>query len=147
MRTLMTFAVLATILTVMPTYAERGASIEHVKDSGRLIRLNVRDGSTLIVTLDGVGCDDTICSRVAVNARSLGNVIANRTRFADIAAIRDISEAAATFVLRDGTTHRLSVVPDNRVLYVFDANHRAQKISLQRLTSVEFDATGSSRSE
>ena len=147
MRTFMTFAVLATILTVMPTYAERGASIEHVKDSGRLIRLNVRDGSSQIVTLDGVGCDDTICSRVAVNARSLGNVIANRTRFADIAAIRDISEAAATFVLRDGTTHRLSVVPDNRVLYVFDANHRAQKISLQRLTSVEFDATGSSRSE
>jgi hypothetical protein len=75
-----------------------------------------------------------------VNARSLGNVITNRTRFADIAAIRDISEAAATFVLRDGTIHRLSVVPDNRVLYVFDANHRAQKIGLHRLTSVEFSA-------
>jgi hypothetical protein len=147
MRMFMTFAVVATILTVMPTYAERGGSIEHVKNTGRLIRLNVRDGSSQIVTLDGVGCDDTICSRVAVNVRSLGNVIANRTRFADIGAIRDISEAAATFVLKDGTTHRLSVVPDNRVLYVFDANHRAQKISLQCLTSVEFDATRSSRSE
>ena len=147
MRTFMTFAVLATILTVMPTYAERGAPSERAEHAAHLIRVNVRDGSAQIVTLEGVGCDDTICSRVAVNARSLGNVIANRTRFADIAAIRDISEAAATFVLRDGTTHRLSVVPDNRVLYVFDANHRAQKISLQRLTSVEFDATGSSRSE
>ena len=140
MRTFMTLAVLATILTVMPSYAERGAANEHLEHTGQLIRLNVRDGSSQIVALDGVGCDETICSRVAVNARSLGNVIANRTRFADIAAIRDISEAAATFVLKDGTTHRLSVVPDNRVLYVFDANHRSQKISLQRLTSVEFDA-------
>ena len=140
MRTFMTSAVLATILTAMPMYAERGAPGEHAEHARQLIRLNVRDGSTQIVTLDGVGCDETICSRVAVNARSLGNVIANRTRFADIAAIRDISEAAATFVLKDGTTHQLSIVPDNRVLYVFDANHRPQKISLQRLTSVEFDA-------
>jgi hypothetical protein len=149
MRTLMTFAVLGTVLAVMPTYAdsERAASSEVVEDAGRLIRLNVRDGSSQVVTLDGVGCDETICSRVAVNARSLGNVIANRTRFADIAVIRDISEAAATFVLKDGTTQRLSVVPDNRVLYVFDANHRPQKISLHRLTSVEFNATRSPRSE
>jgi hypothetical protein len=41
MRTFMILAVLAMILTVMPTYAERGASIEHVRDSGRLIRLHV----------------------------------------------------------------------------------------------------------
>ena len=141
MRTFLIFATLATILTVMPMYAERGAPSKHAEHAGPLIRLNVRDGSSQMVTLDGVGCDETICSRVAVNVRSLGNVIANRTRFADIAAIRDISEATATFVLKDGTTHRLSVVPDNRVLYVFDANHRAQKISLQRLTSVEFDAS------
>ena len=146
MRTLMTSAIAAAILTAIPMYAER-ASSERVEQSGQLIRLNVRGGSSQVVTLDGVGCDETICSRVAVNARSLGNVIANRTRFADIAAIRDISEDAATFLLRDGTKRRLTVVPDNRVLYVFDANHRAQKISLQRLTSVEFDATGSARSE
>jgi hypothetical protein len=140
MRTFVTAAVLATILTVIPMYADRGASSEHVEHAGTLIRLNARDGSSQMVTLDGVGCDETICSRVAVNARSVGNVIANRTRFADIVAIRDISEGTATFVLRDGTIHRLSVVPDNRVLYVLDANHRAQKIGLQRLTSVEFNA-------
>ena len=139
MRTLMTSAIAAAILTAIPMYAER-ASSERVEQSGQLIRLNVRGGSSQVVTLDGVGCDETICSRVSVNARSLGNVIANRTRFADIAAIRDISEATATFVLKDGTTQKLSVVPDNRVLYVFDANHRAQKIGLQRLMSVEFDA-------
>jgi hypothetical protein len=140
MRRFMTSAMLTTILTAMPMYAEPGAQSEHVEHAGQLIRLNLRDGSSQTVTLDGVGCDETICSRVAVNARSLGNVIANRTRFADIVAIRDISEATAIFVLKDGTTHRLAVVPDNRVLYVFDANQRAQKISLQRLTSVEFDA-------
>jgi len=139
MRTFMTSAVLATILTAMPMYAEHGAPSKHLEHAGQVIRLNVRDGSSQIVTLDGVGCDETICSRVAVNARSLGNVIANRTRFSDIASIRDIAEDSATFVLKDGTTHRLSVVPDNRVLYVFDANHLSQKISLQRLTSVEFN--------
>jgi len=147
MRTLMTSAMLATVLTVMPMYAERGAPSERVERHGQLIRLNVRDGSSQIVTLNGVGCDETICSRVAVNARSMGNVIANRTRFADIAAIRDISDGTATFVLKDGTIHRLSVVPDNRVLYVFDSNRRAHKISLQSLTSVEFNATESPRSE
>jgi hypothetical protein len=147
MRMFMTSAVLATILTVMPMSAERGTPSEHLEHAGQSIRLNVRDGSSQIVTLDGVGCNETICSRVAVNARSLGNVIANRTRFADIAAIRDISEGTATFVLKDGTMHRLSVVPDNRVLYVFDSNHRPQKISLQRLTSVEFNAIESPRSE
>jgi hypothetical protein len=140
MRTLTTFAVLATILTVMPTYAQRGGASERAEPAGQVLQLNVRDGSSQTVTLDGVGCDETICSRVAVNARSLGNVIANRTRFSDIAAIRDINEGTATFVLKDGTSHRLSVVPDNRVLYVFNATHRAQKVSLQRLTSVEFDA-------
>ncbi len=147
MRTFMTSAVLATILTVMPMYAEHGVPSKHMEQAGQSIRLNVRDGSSQIVTLNGVGCDETICSRVAVSARSLGNVIANRTRFADIAAIRDISEETATFVLKDGTIHRLSVVPDNRVLYVSDANHRAQKISLQRLTSVEFNTSGLPRPE
>jgi len=147
MRTFMTSAMLATVLTVMPMYAERGAHSKRVEHAGQLIRLNVRDGSSQTVMLDGVGCEETICSRVAVNARSLGNVIANRTRFADIAAIRDISDGTATFVLKDGTIHRLSIVPDNRVLYVFDFNRRPQKISLQRLTSVEFNATESPRSE
>ena len=111
MRTFMTSAVLATILTVMPMYAERGVPSEHVERAGQSIRLNVRDGSSQIVTLDGVGCDETICSRVAVNARSLGNVIANRTRFADIAAIRDISEGTATFV-RQAIETRTALSPD-----------------------------------
>lgn len=140
MRTWLTCAVLAAILAAVPLYAKRGARTDSPQHSLRVIRLTMRDGSSRVGQLDGVGCEERICSRVAVNTRLLGNVIANPTHFADIAAIRAISDATATFVLKDGTTRQLSVVPDNRVLYVLDAHRRTQKIDLRRVVSVDFNA-------
>jgi hypothetical protein len=40
-----------------------------------------------------------------------------RTRFDSLAAIRDTTASDALFVLKDGTSHRMSLVSDFRVLY------------------------------
>lgn len=117
--------------------AARGASTH------RTIRLTLRDGSSRLARLDGVGCNESICSRSVVNTRSIGVAGVTHTRLDEMVAVREIEPAAALLVLKDGSTHRVSVVPENRVFYVSGADGREQKIELGKLTSIEFDARAS----
>jgi hypothetical protein len=41
------------------------------------------------------------------------------------------------FELKDGTTRRVSIIPDHRVMYVIDAGH-SQKIGLNDIRAVDF---------
>jgi hypothetical protein len=130
----------AAVLFIVPLHVVSGApSKESAAQGTRLVRLGLQDGSSNVVRLDGVGCDESICSRVAVNSRSVGNAIVNRTRFDTIAAIREIADDSAVFVLKDGTARRVSVIPDNRVLYVIAADGHTQKIGLRQVKSIQFD--------
>jgi len=139
-RTIVTVAVLALGLLFVPLHIVGGAPIkESTAQAARLVRLRLKDGSSKIVRLDGVGCNESICSRVVVNSRTVGDVIANRTRFDDIAAIREICDDTALFVFKDGTKRRVSVVPDNRVLYVIASGGRPQNIGLRDVQAVDFD--------
>ena len=139
-RLIVTSVVLAALLFVVPLHVVSGTPAkESTVQAARLVRLGLRDGSSKVVRLDGVGCDESICSRVAVNSRTVGNAIINRTGFDAIAAIREISKESAIFVLKDGSTHRVSVIPDNRVLYVIAADGHTQKIGLRQVKSIQFD--------
>jgi len=132
LRTLALLALLA-VVSAAPTSVAAGS--RH-----RVIRLSFRDGSSQIVQLNGVGCDESICSRTIVNTRAGGRAVVDHTRLDEIALVRNIDDGDAVVVLKDGSTRRVSVVPDNRVLYVNGADGRRQKIRLHQLTSIQFDA-------
>jgi hypothetical protein len=142
-RTIVTSAVLALALLAVPLHVVGGPARGSTAQAARLVRVGLKDGSSKIVRFDGVGCNESICSRVAVNSRTVGDVIANRTRFDDIAAIQEICDDTALFVFKDGTKRRVSVVPDNRVLYVIGADGNTQKISLAGVLSIDFNPSNS----
>src|SRR5258706_137947 len=113
-RTFSLSVALAVLLLVVPLRIVSGApNSDTSTQSTRLVRLGLRDGSSKVVRLDGVGCAESICSRVAVNSHAVGNVIVNRTQLDTIAAIRDITNDSALFVFGDGSRRRVSVIPDN----------------------------------
>jgi hypothetical protein len=107
--------------------------------------IRLANGSRRTVTLEGVGCSETLCSRVAVRSRIDGDAHIQRTRLDSLVAIKDITKDGARFVFKDGTEQRQSVVVDNRVLYVVNQNGGKTKIDLARIASLEFQ--GAARSE
>jgi hypothetical protein len=107
--------------------------------------ITLANGSSRTVSLEGVGCSETLCSRVVVMSRIDGERHVQRTRLDSLVAIKDITKDGARFVFKDGTERRQSVVSDNRVLYVVNQNGDKTRIDLARMASVEF--LGELRSE
>ena len=95
----------------------------------RPVRVTLRNGSSELVQLEGVGCDRALCSRVAIN---------RGIPLDHLDAIRDVCDGHAQFVFSDGTEQGVTVIPDNRVLYVTGTDGRVRKIHLDALKSLEF---------
>ena len=106
--------------------------------TSRTARVTLPDGRIRFVTLQGVGCSEAICSRVAVRVRADGRSPETRTWLDAVAAIRDITSNDALFVMKDGTARRLAVVDDNRFIYVTNQDGDDQKINLAGMKSLEF---------
>lgn len=102
-----------------------------VLSSERSVEITFRDGRHLRGALDGVGCSETLCSRVAVRGREMGASAVTRTNFDAIDRILSVGGGGAEIQLKDGTTHRMGIAQDNQVLYVVEAG-RAQKVNLSR---------------
>jgi hypothetical protein len=135
------------ILTLIGLIVAAGAlsTVPGEAKAGRLpivARMTLANGSSRTVTLEGVGCSQTMCSRVAVRSKADGDSRVTRTWLDTIAAIKDVTSEDALFVLRNGTTCRLSVIHDNRFLYFADQNGVGGKIDLAGVKSVEFLAPG-----
>ena len=107
--------------------------------------ITLANGSRRTASLEGVGCSETLCSRVAVRSRTDGDAHVQRTRLDSLLAIKDITKDGARFVFKDGTERRQSVVSDNRVLYVVNQGGGKAKIDLAGIASVEF--SGVARAE
>ena len=105
-------------------------------------RMTLANGSSRTVNLEGVGCSEAICSRVAVRSRREGDSRVTNTWLDTIAAIKDITSDGALFVLKNGTSRRLSVVHDNRFIYFADQQGAEKKIDLAGIQSIEFLAPG-----
>ena len=104
--------------------------------SGLMARVILPDGANRTVTLDGFGCSAAICSRVFVQAKA--NKGSTATIWIDgLAAIRDITQDSALFVMKDGTQERLSLITDFRVLYTAGVNAKRQKLDLSKIQSLE----------
>jgi len=105
--------------------------------SGLMARITMRDGTTRTVKLEGVGCTQSICSRTAIKAKSESNSVV-RTWFDGLAAIQDTTPRDALFVMKDGTSKRMSLLTDFRVLYLANRLGGLERLDLGALKSIEF---------
>ena len=106
---------------------------------GLTARITMSDGTTRTATFEGVGCSSSICSRVAVKGKANGPPVT--TRLDSIAAISGATADSALLVLKDGTTRRLTLLNDFRVIYLDNRAGGAEKLDLARTRSVEFIST------
>jgi hypothetical protein len=96
------------------------------------------DGTARSIVLQGVGCNASMCSRVAIE-----NVKLERLWLDGLSSIREISHDAAgpvTAILRfkDGVERNESIVPDNRVLYIEGRWGGTEKLDIARLARIDF---------
>ena len=105
--------------------------------SGLAAKVVSSDGTSRTVKLQGVGCSESICSRVFI--RSKGEDGAPQKTWLDsIASITRQTANDALLVMKDGSERRAALLSDFRVLYVSTANGGAQKLDLGGIQSLEF---------
>jgi hypothetical protein len=102
------------------------------------ITLTMLNGVETTVTLEGVGCRTSMCSRVRVR-----NTTANNVWLDGVASVRSIQDTAsgtvkAIFDFKNGGESQESVVAGNRVLYVKDGHGRQQKLDLGDISRISF---------
>ena len=133
------FGYLALVLLV-PALKSGGAGLPFEMEghrSGLSARVVSADGSSRTIKIEGVGCTESMCSRVFIrNTGKSGAPL--RTWFDSIASIKDATANDALFVMRDGTERRLTFVPDFRVLYVSDPSGLTEKLDFAKIHSLEF---------
>jgi hypothetical protein len=142
MKTLQIGCLAAVLLT--PGFKAGGAGLPaHAEGhhSGMAARVVSTDGTSRTIKLEGVGCTESMCSRVFITSKSESGAPV-RTWLDSLAAIKGTTNGDALFVMKDGTERRLSVVPDFRILYVSNSNGRAEKLDLEKIRSLEFIDSG-----
>jgi len=97
------------------------------------------DGTVRNVVLQGVGCSDSICSRVRAKDTKADDVWLD-----GLASIREISHQAtgpvtAVFAFKDGGERQASIIELHRVLYIKGSFGLTNKLDLGRLTRIDFD--------
>ena len=103
-----------------------------------LLRLTPHSGPSRMAFLDGVGCTEAICSRVAIPMLGDGDEADTLVDFDTITAIRPHDTGRATMDLIDGTSRQVVIPIENRVLYLSDASGEAQKLDLGAFAVIEF---------
>ena len=145
MKTSIRISCLAVIVLVGSTFTIQGASGPLKRDDlppakqhsfGLMSKITLPNGSSRTVRLDGVGCTESICSKVLIKAKTAGNSVIE-TWLDSIAAIRDIHESEALFVSKNGSEQRLSFIPDFRVLYIAKPGKATEKLDLAKIKSLE----------
>jgi len=128
------------MVLLIPAFTSGGASLPSQVEghgSGIMAKVVSTDGTSRTVRLEGVGCTESMCSRVFI--RSKGESGAPLQTWLDsIASIKDTTASDALFVMKDGTERRLTLVSDFRVLYVSSRDGGAQKLDLAKILSLEF---------
>jgi hypothetical protein len=97
------------------------------------------DGITHTIILQGVGCTESICSRVRAKDTNADDVWLD-----GLASIREISHQAtgpvtAVLTFKDGGERQASIIEFHRVLYIKGSFGLTNKLDLARLTRIDFD--------
>ncbi len=99
--------------------------------------LTMADGSTKAVTLEGVGCTASMCSRVRAKENNSDSIWLD-----GLTSIRQIHDAngavQATFAFKNGIEREGSIVQDNRILYISGWLGSPQKIDLASILRIDF---------
>jgi hypothetical protein len=151
LRGLIILAAVICVLGSFPFSAARPAEGGIGHSSNLVAKITMPDGDTRTVIVQGVGCAVNMCSRVAVRSKeeadtrlaTLGLHRETRTWLDSIAAIKDITNNDALFVLKDGCERRLSIVDGNRFFYFGDRYFGSGKIDVAKVRSIEFVSTTS----
>src|SRR5579863_6977569 len=102
--------------------------------SGLSARITLPDGTVQMAKLEGLGCSQSICSRVAIKGKASNNSLASFW-LDSITAIKDTTERGALLVMKDGTRQRISLITDFRVLYLADQSRSPMKLDLTKIKS------------
>lgn len=99
--------------------------------------LTMADGTVRAVTLEGVGCPESMCSRVKAREQ-------DKSIWLDgVASISEISHTAgpvtATFTFKNGTERQASIIAVNRVLYVQRPLGFTERVDLGSVRKVDFE--------
>jgi hypothetical protein len=134
--------ILIPVLTIAGTNGpsplkDTGGQASHGHRTGLTARVISTDGLSRTVTLEGVGCSESMCSRVFIQSTSDSGARV-QTWLDSIESIKDTTERDALFVMKDGTEQRLAFVTDFRVLYVSSPTGKRQKLDLAKIRSLEF---------
>jgi hypothetical protein len=118
-----------------PTSSASGHHAPH-----RRVLLTPHDGPSRFATLEGVGCSEAICSRVAVRTRAASGEEGRETlvRFDAIAQIRSNGAGHATVDFVDGSSRHVVIPTENRVFYVLNDSGRPEKLDMGTFAAVEF---------
>jgi hypothetical protein len=100
-------------------------------------RITTVDGTQGTITLQGVGCTESMCSRVVVGCVKTDSLwLDSLTSISDISPNRDGS-VKAVFTFKSGAESAASVLANNRVLYV-SGLFRTEKLDLGTLSRIDF---------
>ena len=122
---------------VIPAFRSGGANLPSQVEghrSGMMARVVSADGTARTVKVEGIGCTESMCSRVFIRTKDQ-NGAPVQTWLDSIAAIRDATANDALFVMKDGTERRLALLTDFRVVY---ASTPAEKLDLAKVRSLQF---------
>ena len=132
-------AVIAAVGLVAGTgFASTPHNDAHHRSSLRAM-VTMADGTTRRLTLEGVGCTESMCSRVRAKDTKADDVWLD-----GLASIRAISHeptgpVTAVFTFKDGRERQASIIEWHRVLYVEGRFGLTSKLDLARLTRIDFE--------
>ena len=101
-------------------------------------KITLADGTARTVTLQGVGCTASMCSRVAVRDMKARVWLDGLASVSKISQDGDAGPVKAFFKFKNGTERTESVVADNRVLYLEGRFGRSEKLDLASLSEIAF---------
>lgn len=129
-----------TMILLIPAFRSGAANLPSQVEghrSGLTARVTAADGTSRTIKLEGVGCTESMCSRVFMRSQGESGTPL-RTWLDSIASIKDATANDASFVMKDGTERRMGFVADFRVLYVSTSKGRTEKLDLAKIQSLEF---------
>jgi len=107
--------------------------------SGLPVTLTLVDGRQRPALLQGVGCNEAMCSRVRAQDSHADSVWLD-----GLASVRPMTHHAsgpvrAVLVFKDGTIREAAIIESNRVLYLADRSGRQRTLDLASLNQIDFN--------
>jgi hypothetical protein len=102
-------------------------------------RVTMADGTDRRVTLQGVGCTESMCSRVRARDMKGDDLWLDGLASIQTVSHDAIGPVAAVVTFRDGRQRQASIIEWHRVLYVEGTFGLTSTLDLARVTRVDFE--------